>query len=469
MNFAAMVYQILSLMRIPQVDPSNDDVETAGTGRLSGAMEKFVRKHSELPVDAPLSATDGFLWSRLENPQDLENLVRLTGLPVESVRESLKSLAAAGLINRVGLPSTQESKSGQSASTGKPTSAPELVRIVQLGHQVLDAVNPTQHWPELGGSREQAFESFRRVSRIWLDRFRGVRGSGRLEGEKLLSRLRRLRDSAPHEQSFPPTTQMTCLWLMGPEKFIEAAGKLHSTDAGVHPGVAAGKRTRTSVSSPERSKPKKSSPPGKDVTREAMDKRRAEIEARRKESMKPAASAKAPSSGVSSGAHRVAGLDAQALYNKAVSAFGQGLVEESARAIQLALAMTPDDPKLQALDAEVSLEWKRQRAHKLAKQAANDWTVGLIEPAVNKIVEAADLVPDYASISAQAADYCLLTGKLDLAVEFADRAVVNAPSRLDYRLAAAAAFYAAGDELVAREQLSTIKTQIKELESRSDD
>ena len=89
MNFAAMVYQILSWMRIPQVDPSNDDVETAGTGRLSGAMEKFVRKHSELPVDAPLSATDGFLWSRLENPQDLENLVRLTGLPVESVRESL--------------------------------------------------------------------------------------------------------------------------------------------------------------------------------------------------------------------------------------------------------------------------------------------------------------------------------------------------------------------------------------------
>ena len=50
--------------------------------------------------------------------------------------------------------------------------------------------------------------------------------------------------------------------------------------------------------------------------------------------------------------------------------------------------MTPDDPKLQALDAEVTTEWKRQRAHKLAKQAANDWTVGLIEPAVNKIVEA---------------------------------------------------------------------------------
>ena len=112
--------------------------------------------------------------------------------------------------------------------------------------------------------------------------------------------------------------------------------------------------------------------------------------------------------GESSGAHRVAGLDAHALYQKAVNAFSQGLVEESARAIQLALAIAPDDPKLQALDAEVSSEWKRQRAHKLAKQATNDWSVGLIEPAVNKIVEAADLVPDYASIAAQAADYCLL-------------------------------------------------------------
>ena len=39
---------------------------------------------------------------------------------------------------------------------------------------------------------------------------------------------------------------------------------------------------------------------------------------------------------VNSGAHRVAGLDAQTLYNKAVAAFAQGLVEESARAIQLA-------------------------------------------------------------------------------------------------------------------------------------
>ena len=138
-------------------------------------------------------------------------------------------------------------------------------------------------------------------------------------------------------------------------------------------------------------------------------------------------------------------------------------------AIQLALAIAPDDPKLQALDTEVSSEWKRQRAHKLAKQATNDWSVGLIEPAVNKIVEAADLVPDYASIAAQAADYCLLTGRLELAVEFADRAVVNAPSRLDYRLAAAAAFFAAGDELVAQEQLSIIKEHIRELESRPDD
>ena len=113
-----------------------------------------------------------------------------------------------------------------------------------------------------------------------------------------------------------------------------------------------------------------------------------------------------------------------------MNAFSQGLVEESARAIQLALAIAPDDPKLQALDAEVSSEWKRQRAHKLAKQATNDWSVGLIEPAVNKIVEAADLVPDYASIAAQAADYCLLTGRLELAVEFADRAVVNAPQQI---------------------------------------
>ena len=38
---------------------------------------------------------------------------------------------------------------------------------------------------------------------------------------------------------------------------------------------------------------------------------------------------------------------------EAVNTFSQGLVEESARN-QLALAIAPDDPKLQALDTEVS-------------------------------------------------------------------------------------------------------------------
>ena len=432
-------------------------------------MERFVRKHSELPVDAPLSATDGFLWSRLESPQGYEELVRLTGLPMEAVSDSIKSLIAAGLVECVKAFAHQQADSGKPVSTPNPTSAPELLRLVQLGHRVLDTVNLTAHWPELGKSREHAFESFRHISRVWLERFRGARGAGRLEGEKLLSRLRRLRDSAPHQPSLESGTARECLWLVGQERFIAGAAKLLPAEGAVHPGVAAGTRMRPSVAGVEGSKSKPSSAKDKDAARAAMDKRRAEIEARRKESMKPTASTKVPSSGGAPGSNRVAGLDAQTLYNKAVSAFGQGLVEESARAIQLALAMTPDDPKFQALDAEVSSEWKRQRAHKLAKQATNDWTVGLLEPAVNKIVEAADLVPDYASISAQAANYCLLTGKLDLAVEFADRAVVNAPSRLDYRLAAAAAFYAAGDELVAKEQLSTIKAQIKELESRSDD
>ena len=134
-------------------------------------------------------------------------------------------------------------------------------------------------------------------------------------------------------------------------------------EVSVHPGVAA-VTSNSNVPNEETLAPAvaKASVSNKKAS---MDQRRAQIEARRRESLR-AQSSSPPTpqtQGESSGAHRVAGLDA-ALIKKAVNAFSQGLVEESARAIQLALAIAPDDPKLQALDAEVSSEWKRQRAHK---------------------------------------------------------------------------------------------------------
>lgn len=430
-------------------------------------MDKYIRNHSELPVDAPLSATDGFLWSRLESPQSVDELTRTTGLPTDAVKASLRTLLSAGLLRELGEAQPDSQSKAPTPHHPKPQSK-DFSYLVTVGHQILDSVPVSSHWPELMVSRDKAFDSFRAISKAWLGRFKSARGKDRLNGEKLLSRLRRLRDSAPHQGAEKDVGR--CIWVLDDESFSRLALGLAPSEAKVHPGVAGGAPRVVSAQTGARPKLEKAS--GRTVPetkRTSMDERRAEIEARRRENMKQPTHPSPASSGVSSGAHRVAGLDAHALYQKAVTAFNQGLLEESARAIQLALAMTPDDPKLQALDAEVSSEWKRQRAHKLAKQAANDWTVGLIEPALHKIIEAAELVPDYASIAAQAADYCLLTGKIELAVEFADRAVVNAPSRLDYRLTAAAAFCAAGDALVAKEQLSIIREQIKELESRPDD
>ena len=434
--------------------------------------QKFIRRDSELPVDAPLSATDGFIWSRLEAPQTVDDLTRATGLGTEQVHASLKTLLAAGLIGH-SESSVSEHQTGSPSNAEPSVKRPEnqrpvqLGRLIELGHLALDRLPASTLWPELTDSRQTAFENFRVISDTWLSRFKGLRGPERIRGEKLLSRLRRLRDTAPHQPS--PRASPQCAWLMEPGRFLKMVEHMLPEEVSVHPGVAA-VTSNPNAPNEETLAPAvaKASVSNKKAS---MDQRRAQIEARRRESLR-AQSSSPPTpqtQGESSGAHRVAGLDAHALYQKAVNAFSQGLVEESARAIQLALAIAPDDPKLQALDAEVSSEWKRQRAHKLAKQATNDWSVGLIEPAVNKIVEAADLVPDYASIAAQAADYCLLTGRLELAVEFADRAVVNAPSRLDYRLAAAAAFFAAGDELVAKEQLAIIKDHIRELESRPDD
>ncbi len=436
---------------------------------------QFQRKHQELPADAPLASIDGFIWSRLEHTQTAESLISVTGLPPAQVKESVKKLIELGLVAVIGADTPRPASNTPASSSGESRSALRLHDAIKLGHRVLDVCSADVHWPEATRSREEAFSTYRRMTNRWQKDLAGLRGEVRVDGEKLLSRLRRVRDGSRNltEHDSGASSAHRCLWLLPLEEFERHAtalsGKSESTGAESPPTH----RPSTPVGKTASTKPpsRSAAPKRRDdqAKREEMARRRAEIEARRLDSMKTPGSVSQKIPVEPSGSHKVAGLDAAALYNKAVQAFNEGLVEESARAIQLALAMTPNDEKLLALDAEVSSEWKRSRAHKLAKEAEKDWGIGLIEPAVHKIVEAADLVPDYASICAQAADYCLLTGKLDLAVEFADRAVVNAPGRLDYRLAAAASFFAVGDSMVGQEHLNLAKEMIRDIESRPDD
>ena len=184
--------------------------------------QKFIRRDSELPVDAPLSATDGFIWSRLEAPQTVDDLTRATGLGTEQVHASLKTLLAAGLIGH-SESSVSEHQTGSPSNAEPSVKRPEnqrpvqLSRLIELGHLALDRLPASTLWPELTDSRQTAFENFRVISDTWLSRFKGLRGPERIRGEKLLSRLRRLRDTAPHQPS--PRASPQCAWLMEPGRF----------------------------------------------------------------------------------------------------------------------------------------------------------------------------------------------------------------------------------------------------------
>ena len=175
--------------------------------------QKFIRRNSELPVDAPLSATDGFVWSRLEAPQTVDELARATGLGEEQVHASLKTLMAAGLIGPPRAPTgTAPSEDHVSSrpqlnrSANRPV---QLSRLIEMGHLALDQLPATMLWPELTDSRQTAFGDFRIISDTWLARFKGLRGSERIRGRSccrgsgacetrpLTRRVRKLHRSAP--------------------------------------------------------------------------------------------------------------------------------------------------------------------------------------------------------------------------------------------------------------------------------
>ena len=145
--------------------------------------QKFIRRDSELPVDAPLSATDGFIWSRLEAAQTVvDDLTRATGLGTEQVHASLKTLLAAGLIGH-SESSVSEHQTMQSFQCGAFSEETEnqrpvqLSRLIELGHLALDRLPASTLWPELTDSRQTAFENFRVISDTWLRRFKGVEGA----------------------------------------------------------------------------------------------------------------------------------------------------------------------------------------------------------------------------------------------------------------------------------------------------
>ena len=128
--------------------------------------QKFIRRDSELPVDAPLSATDGFIWSRLEAPQTVDDLTRATGLSSEQVHASLKTLLAAGLIGHPES-SASEHQTDSPSNAHPPAKTPEnqrpvqLSRLIETGHLALDRLPASTLWPELTDSRQTAFENFR--------------------------------------------------------------------------------------------------------------------------------------------------------------------------------------------------------------------------------------------------------------------------------------------------------------------
>ena len=65
-------------------------------------------------------------------------------------------------------------------------------------------------------------------------------------------------------------------------------------------------------------------------------------------------------------------------------------------------------------------------------------------------------MPTMGSYAVRASQAFMAAGDVEMAAEYADRAVAGSPNRQEFRLAAAAAFQAAGQPDIAREHLMAV-------------
>lgn len=147
---------------------------------------------------------------------------------------------------------------------------------------------------------------------------------------------------------------------------------------------------------------------------------------------------------------------ARKLYETGLQELRGGRAEEAAKTFQMATMYDPTTEEYKTLRDEVSRQAQEDKSRKLASKGEDELDMGFAATAGRRFAEAADLMPTMGSYALRASQAFMAAGDVPSAVEYADRAVATSPNRQEFRLAAAAAFQAAGQTEIAREHLVAV-------------
>ena len=144
------------------------------------------------------------------------------------------------------------------------------------------------------------------------------------------------------------------------------------------------------------------------------------------------------------------------LYEEGLKELRSGDSEAAAKTFKMAVTYDPSVDEYKTLRDEVSRQAETERARRLAARADDELDMGFAATAARRFAEASDLMPTMGSYAVRASQAFMAAGDVEMAAEYADRAVAGSPNRQEFRLAAAAAFQAAGQPDIAREHLMAV-------------
>jgi len=144
------------------------------------------------------------------------------------------------------------------------------------------------------------------------------------------------------------------------------------------------------------------------------------------------------------------------LYDQGLHELRSGDAESAAKTFQMAVTYDPSVDEYKTLRDEVTRQAEKDRSRRLAARAEDELDMGFAATAACRFAEAADLMPTMGSYAVRASQAFMSAGDVEMAAEYADRAVAASPNRQEFRLAAAAAFQAAGQPAIAREHLVAV-------------
>lgn len=130
-----------------------DDLDTLPDDQQNDVFHTLIHIANR-SLESPIAPSRILLTARLELGASPQQLLKVSGLPLDEFKEYLSMTADALGLNWGTLPKSQTIQRFHSATDGSPTFASSILRLVSLGEDLMIAIN---HWKGADGEEVRAF------------------------------------------------------------------------------------------------------------------------------------------------------------------------------------------------------------------------------------------------------------------------------------------------------------------------